>query len=152
MGNASRRLPCLVLEDTAKWQVLFYHDVAPHQQHTCQKRGITNNLLLAVRAVMHQQQVDLVAGDFSGAAWRRQSGSDPGPISIIEETFVNTSLPVPSGPPPPGGVPGEWSDVCGLIKPPGSENEWQVRMHGAFTIPYGMLGLKETYQSCHHEV
>ena len=31
------------------------------------------------------------------------------------------------------------------------KNEWQVRMHGAFTIPFGMSGLKETDQSCHHE-
>ena len=61
----------------------------------------------------------------------------------------------PPGPTPlwePGGVPGEWSDVFGFLKPPGSENEWQVRMHGALTIPFGMLGLKETDQSCHHEV
>ena len=34
----------------------------------------------------------------------------------------------------------------------GSENEWQVRMRGAFTIPCGVLGLKETDESCHHEV
>ena len=37
--------------------------------------------------------------------------------------------------------------VCGFLKPPGSENEWQVRTHGAFTIPCGMLGLKLTGQS-----
>ena len=43
------------------------------------KRGIAKNLLLAVRTVVHQQQVDTVAGDFNGAARRRQSGSDPRP-------------------------------------------------------------------------
>ena len=32
------------------------------------KRGIAKNLLLAVRTVMHQEQVDMVAGDFNGAA------------------------------------------------------------------------------------
>ena len=104
---------------------------------------------------MDQQQVDLVAGDFDGSAWRRQSGSDSRIISSIEETFVNTNLPLPPGPTPlwrAGGVPGEWSDVCGFFKPPGSENEWQVRMHGAFTIPHSTLGLKEKAQSCHHEV
>ena len=119
------------------------------------KRGIAKNLLLAVRTVMYQQQVDLVAGDFNGAAWRRQSGSDARSISSIEEAFVNSSLPLPPGPTPlwgPEGVPGEWSDVYGFLKPLGSEDEWQVRMHGGFTIPYGMLGLKETDQSCHHEV
>ena len=96
------------------------------------KREFAKHLLLAVRTVMHQEQVDMVAGDFNGAAWRRRSGSDPRPISMIEETFVNTSLPVPPGPTPlrkPGGVPGTWSDVWGFLKPPGSETDWQVRMH-----------------------
>ena len=40
----------------------------------------------------------------------------------------------------------------GFLNPAGSENEWQVRMHGAFTIPVGMLGLKEIDKSCHHGV
>ena len=62
MGTTSRRLPCFVLEDTAKWQVLFYHDVAPHMP------------LLAVRTV------DMVVGDVNGAAWRRQSGQFPAPL------------------------------------------------------------------------
>ena len=35
-----------------------------------------------------------------------------------------------------GGVPGEWSDVCGFLKPPGSENERQVRVHEAFNYPF----------------
>ena len=95
------------------------------------------NLPVTVRTVMLQEQVDTVAGDFNGAAWRRQAGSDPRPISIIEEAFANTSLPIPPCPTPlwgPGGVPGEWADVCGFIKPLGSEKEWQIRMHGAFRI------------------
>ena len=47
---------------------------------------------------MLQEQVDLVAGDFNGAPWRRQSGSDHRPISILEEAFAKTSLPIPLGP------------------------------------------------------
>ena len=46
----------------------------------------------------------------------------------------------------PGGVPGEWSDVCGFLKPPGSERDWQVRMHGAFTVPFDMLGIRHTHE------
>ena len=34
------------------------------------KRGIGKNLVLSVRAVMLGEQVDLVAGDLNGAAWR----------------------------------------------------------------------------------
>ena len=78
--------------------------------HFAKKGGIGKNLLLAVRTVMLQEQVDMVAGDFNGAAWRRHSGSDPRPISSVEETFVNTNLPLPLGPTPllePGGVPSE---------------------------------------------
>ena len=52
----------------------------------------------------------------------------------------------------PGGVPGEWSDVCGFFKPPGSDADWQIRNHGAITIPYNTLDLRESDQSCHHEV
>ena len=100
--------------------------------------------------MMMQEHVDMVAGDTNGAAWRRPSGRDPRPISIIEEAFVNTPTPLWK----PGGVPGEWSDVCGFLTPPppGSETDWQVRVHGAFTIPYGTLGLKEKDRSYHHEV
>ena len=39
-----------------------------------------------------------------------------------------------------------------VLKPPGSEREWQVRMHGAITVSYSTLCLKEKDQSCHHEV
>ena len=29
-------------------------------------------------------------------------------------------------------VPGKWTDVCGFIKPPNTDIEWQVGGHGAF--------------------
>ena len=157
MGVTSRHLSCFVPEDTAKWKVLFYNDVAPHQQHIClQKKTRNRDLLLAVCTLMQQQQqVNLVAGDFNGASWRRQSGSHSRSLSSIEEALVNMNLPLSPGSTPlgrPGGVPGKWSDLCGFSKPPGSENEWQVSLHGVFTIPYGMLGLRETDQSCHQKV
>ena len=150
MGTTGCHLPCFVPEDTTKLQVLFYHAVPPNQQRIRQ-----DTPLFAVRTVMRQQQVDLVAGGFDGAAWRRQSGSGSRSISSIEGAFVNTNLPLPRGSIPlsgPGGVPGECSDVCGFLKPSGSENDWQVRTHGAFTILYSTLGPKEKDQSCHHEV
>ena len=54
--------------------------------------------------------------DLHGAASR---AANPDFISSIEDAFVNTNLPLPPGPSPlwgPGGVPGEWSDVCGFSK------------------------------------
>ena len=53
--------------------------------------------------------------------WRRHSGSDPPPISIFEEAFANTDLPVPLAAPllwEPGGVPSEWSDGVWILKKP----------------------------------
>ena len=55
----------------------FFTMVSLHiNNQYAKKRGIGTNLLLAVRTVMHQEQVDMVAGDFNGAAWRRQSGNE----------------------------------------------------------------------------
>ena len=69
------------------------------------------------------------------------------PSAPSRKPFANTCLPIPPGPTPlwgPGDVPGEWADVCGFLKPPGSENGWQIRMHGALTIPSDMLGIRHT--------
>ena len=41
--------------------------------------------------------------------------------------------------------------VC-FLKPPGSESDWQVRMHGAFTIASSTLRFEEKDQSYHHEM
>ena len=120
-----------------------------------EKRGVGKNVLLAVRTVVHQEQVDTEAGDFNGAAWRRKWCNDQRRDSTIEEAFANTNLPIPDGPTPlwaAGGVPGEWADVCGFIKPPRTETEWHIRVHGAFEINREVLGIKHTDQSCHHEI
>ena len=117
------------------------------------KRGIGKKLLLTTRAATLDEQVDLVAGDFNGAAWRRATNANN--IRIIEEAFADCDLPMPSGPTPlwgPGAVPGTWSDVCGFLKPPDSNERWTVRQHGAFPILHEALGIRPTDQSCHHEV
>ena len=59
-----------------------------------------------------------------------------------------------TGPTPlrgPGSIPDMWADVCGFLKPPGSDRYWKVRMHGACSIPRKTLGLRPNDQSCHHE-
>ena len=116
-----------------------------------QKRGIGKKLILTIRAVMLKENVDLVAGDFNGAAWRRDNSNN---FSIIEEAFADCALPMPPGPTPlwgPGSIPGNWADVCGFLKPPESDRQWKVRLHGAFSIPRDVLGLRPNDQSCHHE-
>ena len=44
--------------------------------------------------------MDLVAGDFNGTAWRTPCGNDRKPLSIIEEAFADTDLPMPPVPTP----------------------------------------------------
>ena len=77
------------------------------------KRGIAKNVPVAVRTAV--QQVDMVAGDFTGAAWRRKRGESQQCVSTIEEAFADTNLLVPWTALHPcgghGGVPDEWSDV-----------------------------------------
>ena len=116
------------------------------------KRVIGKKQPLAIRAVVLDDQKDLVAGDFNGVAWRRQPNN--GNLCIIEEDFADSDLPMPPCPSPlwgPGAVQGTWSDLCGFLKRPDSYKCWKVRQHGAFSIPYEALGLRSKDQSCHHE-
>ena len=97
------------------------------------KRGINKKLLLTIRAVMIEEHVDLVVGDFNGAAWRRQIGS--GNLSIIEEAFAGSDLPMPPDPPPlwsPGAVPGDWADECGSSQ--ASRLLWKMESTSAWCI------------------
>ena len=115
------------------------------------KKGIAKKLILTIRAIMISQQIDVVARDFNGTAWRCRSRNN---ISTIDDAFTDCALPTPRGPTPlwgPGSIPNNWADVCGFLKPPGSDRCWKVCMHGAFSIPRKTLGLRPTDQSCHHE-
>ena len=90
---------------------------------------VGKKLILTIRAVMLDEKVDLVAGDFNGAAWRRDNKNK---ISIIEEAFADCALPMPPGPTPlwgPGEIPGKWADVYGFLKPP--ESEAATTKHGS---------------------
>ena len=97
-----------------------------------QKRGIGNKLILTIPAMMLGEHVDLVAGDFNGAAYRCNNRNN---ICTIEEAVADCALPAPFGTPPlwgPGSRPGCWADVCGFLMPPESDRYWKVRLHGAF--------------------
>ena len=49
------------------------------------KKGVAMNIIQTLRAIMISQEVDLVAGDFNGTAWRCRSRDD---ISTIDEAFL----------------------------------------------------------------
>ena len=88
--------------------------------------------------------MDLVGGDFNGAAWRRDNRNN---ISTIEEAFADCALPMSPSPTPlwgPGSVPGNWADVCRFLKPLESDRQWKVRLHGALSFLRDVLG-------CHRE-
>ena len=115
------------------------------------KKGIAKKLILTLRAIMISQEVDLVAGDFNGTAWRCRSRNN---VSTTDEAFTDCALPTPPGPTPlwgPGSIPDNWADVCGFFNPLGYHRFWKVHNHGALSIPRTTLGLRPTDQSCHHE-
>ena len=116
-----------------------------------QKQVIAKKLILTIRAIMISQEVDLVAGDFNGTAWRHR-GKDN--LSPIDEAFLDSILPTPLDPTPllgPGSIPDNWADVFGFLKTPCIQRSWKVNKHGAFSIPRKALGLRPNYPSCHHE-
>ena len=50
------------------------------------KRGIAKKLILTIHAVMIGQQIDVVAGDFNGTAWRCSNRDN---ISTVDEAFAD---------------------------------------------------------------
>ena len=60
-------------------------------------KGTAKKLFLTLRAIMISQEVDLVAGDFNGTAWRCRSRNN---LSTIDEAFTDCALPTPPGPTP----------------------------------------------------
>ena len=64
---------------------------------------------------MISQEVDLVAGDFNGTAWRYRSKDN---LSTIDEAFTDCTLLTPPGRTPlwgPGSIRDMWADVCGFL-------------------------------------
>ena len=111
------------------------------------KRGISKKLLLSIRAVMLAEQVDLVAGDFNGTAWRRQTNT--GNLSIIEEAFADTDLPMPPGPTPLWGPGGSARYLVRRLR---FSRAQKVRQRGACSVPHEALGVRPKDRSCHREV
>ena len=120
--------------------------VSAYQQHSRQKER-------------HRQEAhsyspchhDISGSWLDGTVWRYR-GKDN--LSTFDEVFTDCALPTPPGTTPrwwPGSIPNNWADVCGFLKPFGSERFVKLNKHGAFSIPQKTLGLRPTDQSCHHE-
>ena len=112
------------------------------------KKGLAKKLIQTLRAIVISQEVDLVAGDYNGTAWRCRSRDN---LSTIDEAFADCALPGPRPLWGPGSIPNNWADVCGFLKPPRLSAFWKASKHGAFSIPRKALGLRPNDQICHHE-
>ena len=89
---------------------------------------------------MISQDIDLVASDFNGEAWRCRSRDN---LSSMDESFADCALPTPLGTPQLWG-PGS------IIEHDSSHRFWKVNKHGSFSTPRQGLGLRAYDQSCHH--
>ena len=74
------------------------------------KKGIAKKFIQTLRAIMISRNIDLVAGDFNGTAWRCRSRDN---LSTIDEVFSDCALPTPHpfGDPDPSGTIGRMSVV-----------------------------------------
>ena len=145
LHDTTRDLPAQVIEGEQGWVIqgvlsraIFRRQPVSGQKcftvlslHTsniyAKKKGIAKKLILTLRAFLISQEVDLVAGDFNGTAWRHR-GKDN--LSTIDEAFMDSILPYATGPHTtvgPGSIPDIWADVCGFLKPPGSQLFWKVQ-------------------------
>ena len=61
------------------------------------KRGIDQKVILTIRAFMIGLQMDVVANEFNGTAWRCSNKDNR---STIDEAFADCALPTPPGPTP----------------------------------------------------
>ena len=86
LSRASFRRPPLSGQET--FTVLCLHIRNIYDK----KRGIAKKLILTIRAIMIDQQIDVVAGDFNGTAWRCSNRDN---ISSIGEAFADCALPTP---------------------------------------------------------
>ena len=153
LHDSRRDLPAQVIEGEQGWvlqgvlsRAIFRRQPVSGQKYFAvlslhisniyaKKKGIAKKLILTLRAIMISQDVDLVAGDFNGTAWRHH-GKDN--LCTVDEAFMDSILPTPPGPTPLrgiGSIPKNWADVCGFLEPLGSQRCWKVNKHGAFSIP-----------------
>ena len=76
-----------------------------------QKNGVLRKCSSSIRAITIGQQIDLVAGDFNGTAWRCSNRDN---ISTVDEAFKDCASPTPPGPTPlwrPASIPNNCADV-----------------------------------------
>ena len=96
------------------------------ENNFAKKRGMGKKLFSSVRAIMKDEHVNLIAGDFKGVG--RTCGNNSLQTSTLEETFIDNGCPIATGPSPTfvvGAILGEWA-LCVFIVPPSSQDVQKV--------------------------
>ena len=122
-----------------------YGDIA-HQQPIFLEDGIRKQFLLTICVVMLKEHVDLVHGDFNGAAWRRPCGDDRKPSCIIGKVYTDTDLSMAPGPAPSSHCGKQvWGWAAAVMYAGFSSQQTQrelvLRHQGLFILPFATLGV-----------
>ena len=97
MGFTRRSFTCLLSSCCSQWSEGLHRIIVTHNNVFAKKRGIAKKIIQTIRAIMISQDIDLVAGDFNGTAWRCRSREN---ISTTDEVFSDCALPTPPAPTP----------------------------------------------------
>ena len=145
MGHARCSFTCLISSITSGRAEVLDSALSTKQQHLRQEERHRQEAHSCSSC-----QVDLVAGDFNGTAWRYRSKDN---LSTIDEAFTDCASPTPPAPHHCGDL--DPFRTIGQTSADFSNHRvlhrfWKVHKHGAFSIPRKTLGLRPTDQSCHH--
>ena len=134
----------------------FFTAMSLHiRNHFAKKRGTGKKLSLSLRAVMLEEHVDLVAGDFNGAAWRRPCENDRKPPVLLKKLSPIRICQCRLAPHRCGAQ--VQCQVGGLLYVDFSSHQTHMKSGkydytGRFLSHHSTLGLREKDQSCHHKV
>ena len=95
MGHARCSFTCLISSITSERAEVLYRVVPAYQQHLRQEERHRQEAHPHSSCHYDSQEVDLVAGDFNGTAWRCRSRDN---LSTIDDAFTDCALPTPPGP------------------------------------------------------
>ena len=89
-----------------------------------------------------------MTGDFNKALNARRG------LSPLEEEFAHANAPWSTSGVRPlwgSGATGEWPDLCGFDKLPGTDDDWKIRKHESFKVDPESFARRPPDRTCHYE-
>ena len=129
MGHARCTFTCLISSITSERPEVLYSFVSTYQQHVRQEDRRRQE------AHSHHPCHHDFPRSWRGCRWLQWycvAMSQQRQPQYVDEAFTDCDLPTPPSPTPlwgPGSNPDNWWDVCGFLKPPGSDRFWKVTAH-----------------------